>query len=386
MERKGSRLNNLSLIENLLPLNILVTAAGSANSINVITTLKAINKKIKNPEKKIKIVAIDANPYSAGLYISDRRYVVPKVNDKTFFPKLYEIIEKEKIDLIIPINSKEIRFFSEKKDEIFERTNISMAICPTEVLNRIDDKYEFYKLMKEYKIPTPETEILKVNYDKINSFSHFTHNKISIIENNFNYPFIIKHRMSSGSTKTWFIYNNLDLLYVLMKIEKDDVQKGNYIIQKYIEGIEYTIDFCNDMKGNFIGGVIRERLQVRDGKSIKARTIYIPKIIEYIKNITEKIGYIGPGNFQCIQQIGNICLKKNKNQNSNKSKIKQEIYFTECNPRFAAGGLPLTIHVGFNIPILIIKMLMEPNKKIPHFEYYPENIIMLRYFTETYLE
>ena len=108
-------------------------------------------------------------------------------------------------------------------------------------------------------------------------------------------------------------------------------------------------------------------MEVRDGKSTKGITIVNKKIRSLLKNLVEQIGYIGPGNLQGILDQDN------------------DFHVIEFNPRFAAGGLPLTIHMGFNIPHIVCKLIANPNEKIPEFIDYPEWIVLLRYFTETFM-
>ena len=150
--------------------------------------------------------------------------------------------------------------------------------------------------------------------------------------------------------------------------ENLEQDQESYIIQEFIKGQEYTIDFCCDFNSRFLGAVIRERLEVRDGKSTKGITIRNNSIRETLRTFVEQIGYVGPGNLQGIVDKDGL------------------FHIIEFNPRFAAGGLPLTIYVGFNIPYIVCKMILNPDITIPEFTDYPDGIVMLRFFTENFMK
>ena len=80
-----------------------------------------------------------------------------------------------------------------------------------------------------------------------------------------------------------------------------------------------------------------------------------------MKNIIKFGKIIGPGNIQCILN-------------------KKRCYFIEINTRFAAGGLPLTVASGVNIPLICIKLML--GHKIQKNIDYITNLRMIRFLTE----
>jgi biotin carboxylase len=61
----------------------------------------------------------------------------------------------------------------------------------------------------------------------------------------------------------------------------------------------------------------------------------------------------------------------------------EKYFFTEINPRFSAGGLPLTIEAGANTPYLLVKMVL--GQKIKPISDFTDHLIMMRYFSETFV-
>ena len=82
-------------------MNILLLSAGGPSCHGVIKSLRDIKFQGK-------IISVDSNEMSAGFYLSDVHYVVPKAFDEDYISALLNIVKKEHIDLILPTSSNEI--------------------------------------------------------------------------------------------------------------------------------------------------------------------------------------------------------------------------------------------------------------------------------------
>lgn len=329
-------------------ITILITAIGSANGLNVLNALRLVKSH------SLHLIGVDSNPLSAGLQLCDQGYVISSIkNEEQYFSDIYSIIEKEKVDVVLPIFSKEIPLFAQNQ-ELFEKiTTIKLCIPKIQQISNYQDKYLFYKILKENNYLSPKTEILNERYEEI--------------EDKFKFPFIIKNRLGSGSKSVWIVKNKANLQNFIQNAKIQDIREKKFIIQEFIEGKEYTIDFCCNFESKFLGAVIRERIEVRDGKCFKGKTVNDREISNKIKNLLHSISFIGPGNIQIIQAPDG------------------QMYFIELNPRFAAGGLPLTIEAGFNIPWIISQLILDPTQKFPVFQDYPQDLYMIRYYNEVFI-
>jgi carbamoyl-phosphate synthase large subunit len=102
------------------------------------------------------------------------------------------------------------------------------------------------------------------------------------------------------------------------KLNEDDTHK---VVQKFIEGVEYSVDCYSNKNGVFIDGVSRIRLEVCCGEVSKSETVYDPELLNICENICNDLKIIGPSNFQFI-----------------KENITNKIYIIEINCRFGGGA------------------------------------------------
>jgi len=313
--------------------NVLITAAGVATAGNVISALRS------QRDFNFKIVAVDADPLSYGLYLADKFYIVPRAESKNYVPEIMKICRKEKIDVLIPLWSNEILIYAEKRSE-FEKIGVRIAISDPETVRTCIDKYKFYKFLSKSGIPTAKTYLPE-------DAGHLS------------LPVFIKMRSGSASKNAKKVSSREELDVELKK-------NSDLIIQELLEGKEYTIDFVADSRGKVLSMVPRERIEVRDGKAVKSMTVKNREIMSAVENAVNKLNLKGPGNAQGIM-------------------TKSGFRITEINPRFAAGGLPLSVKAGANLPVLMIKDLFD--LKITDKEkMFKENIFMIRYLTEIFVE
>ena len=310
--------------------NILISSAGRRGAL-----VKCFKDTIKGMERcNGKVISVDASSLASALYLSDKHYIVPRISDSNYIDNLLEICNKENIKLIIPTIDTELLILSQNK-ETFEKKGIRIAISDTKVIEICSNKLKTFQFFKENNIPTVET------------FSYCQVDKIEKL----NYPLFIKPCSGSASINTYKINNRKELDFFINYID-------NPVIQEYAEGKEFTMDILADFNGKVLNIVPRERIEIRAGEINKGRTVKDEKIIKYAKNITEKLGAIGPITVQYFKK-GN------------------EIKFTEINPRIG-GGYPLSFAAGANYPELLIRMVLGENVA-PRLGDFEENLIMLRW-------
>lgn len=311
--------------------NILITSAGVATAVNVISSLRKSSKYNYN------IIAIDMDKESVGLYLADKFYIVKNSKDINFLPDLIKILKDENIEFIFPLHSSEIAFFSANKN-VFKELKIGMIIPEEEIVNICINKNLFENFLERNNFPYPKTY---KNKDEINK-----------------YPLFIKLKQGSSSIGAFKINSKEELDFYLKEKE------NNYLIQEYINWDEITIDCYINKNGTLVGFVPRYRVKVKDGKSVVARTMFSQKLQIMIELLLKKLNYKGACNIQVFYK-------------------NDEIKIIELNPRLSAGGLPLATEAGVNIPELMIEDYFEEveNKLIP----YNQNLTMYRYLSEVFI-
>ena len=231
-------------------MNILILSAGGPAGYGVIKSLKDIDFDGK-------IVSIDGDELAVGFHMSDKSYVVPRVDDENYISEVCKIVNKENIDLILPTGpdvepiSRNAHLFEGK---LFMSDYESMMDCI--------DKWKFYNKCKD-KFPLPKT---------------FKSSKL------FKKPII-----GSGSRGC-----------ELIEIDSDD------ILSEYLPGQEYTIDVLCDMKSNPLVVVPRKRLQTKAGISSKGEIIKDEFIEKACFDICKFLKLKGP-----------ICLQMKDDENGN---------------------------------------------------------------------
>ena len=296
-------------------MNILIPTAG--NRDNII-------KEFKKLTLVNKVISTEIDHLAPGIYYADKVYKVPKTLSNDYIPAIKKICEKEKIDLIIPLSDLDLYIFSRNKN-IFENMNIKVLINDISTIDLTFDKYETYNFFIKNNIPTPKTFLLS-EYEKIN----------------ISYPIILKTRFAQmKSTNNYFIKSledEIDLEYSLKKINNYE----NYILQESLSnGQEVNVDFF--VQNNKLKRLVcTERLKAGVGGGI-IRGKVIPcfgKIREYVEVMIEKLKFDGPANCQLYYF--------NKN----------DIFFTEINPRFANSSALTVVHTGINFFELAIKKIL----------------------------
>lgn len=315
--------------------NILITSVSRK-----VWLVKAFEEALRQEGIGGKVISTDINNLSAGLYVSNRHYLVPPSPDQNFIPTILGICKKENIKLLIPTRDGELLLFAKNKEK-FEKQGTHVMVSNPEIIEICNDKYRFYQFLTENNIPTPKTYISEqINFP-------FIH-----------YPLLVKSRYGSGSKSVFKVKNEEELKFFINYVP-------NPIIQEFVNGKEYTIDLLTDFNGKILTVVPRERIETFCGESYKGETIKDIKMMQYAKNLAEKLGTIGHITIQCIK---------------NDSGIK----FLEVNPRFGGGAI-LGIKSGANTPLLMLRLINGKRLRSQIGEF-KESLIMIRYTKDLFIQ
>lgn len=152
-------------------------------------------------------------------------------------------------------------------------------------------------------------------------------------------------------------------------INDSDLNKEDYIVQKYIEGVEWSVDAYFSKEGKFIDGVTRTRDRVGDGEVISSKTILNKDIYNLTREIGECLKFTGPGSFQFREEE-----KTGK------------IFIQEINARFG-GGVTFSIHSGFKVLDYIKSEYLENKIIMPEISpIWKQGMILERYYKDFYID
>ncbi len=304
---------------------ILITQAGSVTGINLLLALA--------PKQRYRLIAVDADPLAPGLYLADEAVLVPKTSADDYLDTLLDLCRLHQVKVLLPGHADELALISRNAAR-FRVAGVNFAVAQPNVLEILEDKQlmgnflaaQGFEVPKEYALTALEQA---------------------------EFPLFVKTRRDIGYKQTAKVRNPDELKSVLQITPEP-------FVQEFIEGPEYTVDVLSDLSGRVLRASPRQRLAVQNGICVKGITVKNPVLADLAAACVETFPLPGVSNVQIIlnNQTNRPCL-------------------IEVNPRFAAGGLPLTIAAGLDLPEILIKLLLGEPCNIPK----PQaGVVMLRYW------
>ncbi|HET6990595.1 MAG TPA: ATP-grasp domain-containing protein, partial [Bacteroidia bacterium] len=208
-------------------------------------------------------------------------------------------------------------------------------------------------------IPVPDEEVCRTMFDKSLAHEWFLANDFTVPAVDDQLPLIAKPKKGSASSGL-----------VVMRTENErkcflqNYNAADYLIQRWINADEYTVDCYVGKKGEILSVIPRKRLEVTSGESTKSITDRDEEMIVVSKKILSTKGFSGPVTIQFL-----------------KEKETGKRYVMEINPRFG-GGVLTSIHAGANIPLMILNDLQGLQNSAV--EKWTEQLVMTRTFREFY--
>lgn len=285
----------------------------------------------------VEVIVADSDAYTPGLHMTEKSYLLPRIDEPYFFPALEGIITRECIDVFIPCLDPFLIPVAERKESL-ERLGVRVMISPVETMRLSRDKWQMY-LRLDGKASQPVSEI---DYEKARSME---------------YPLFIKPRGGSGSIDSYRIDSDEELAFYFGRIPAP-------ICQAYLPGREYTVDCVTDLRGRLLAASPRTRLKTKAGISVISQTVGNVQLEEMASRIADEIRIEGPFFFQA---------KEDGNGNPR---------LIEVNIRLA-GTMVLTTEAGINIPMIATRQLL--GKPVEPISSPKKGLVLSRYWEETYL-
>lgn len=298
-------------------LSILFTCVGRR-----IELLEAFRRAAKKLDIKLTISGADINWIAPAIHRVDKPHIVPRITDRRHIPQLLKLVEKEKIDLIIPLIDSDLLSLTKARAR-FERVGCQVLISDEGVIEACADKLLTYQMLTDARIDTPRTwssdEITKVKRHR--------------------FPYFLKPREGSAGVGLHRV-DDADELRVFLK------RGPEVIVQEFVDGVEHTLDVYAGYDGVPRCVVPRRRLEVRTGEVSKGVIDKKPAIMDVGRRVVEALG-------GCRGVITVQCIVTPKNR----------IRVIEVNPRFG-GGAPLSIRAGADFPRWIMAELLGRSVRI----------------------
>lgn len=288
-------------------MKILFTSVGRR-----VELMQAFKEAAEKLNEKAAIIGADITDTAPALYFCDETVIVPRIMDEKYIPFLLEYCEKNNVDCLIPTIDTDLLILSKSKSE-FEKIGTKVLISAEDKVKICRDKNftADYFISLGLMSPKPVHDVTAYKGD---------------------FPAFIKPKDGSSSIDAYKVNNWENLKVYAEKI-------GDYIIQPFIEGTEYTIDIFCDYYGNPIYITPRQRIAVRSGEVLKTKMVQDEVMINEMKTLVR--------DFKPCGQITVQLIRENTTGDD---------YYIEINPRFG-GGAPESMKAGANSAEAVIRIL-----------------------------
>ena len=102
------------------------------------------------------MIAIDASPQSAALYVADESYIIPPGTGKNFIRTVHDICRKHDVRLVVPTRDEELPIFADEKDS-FSDIGVTVMVPDLPVVQTCQDKHSFIDFCLHNGFCVPKT-------------------------------------------------------------------------------------------------------------------------------------------------------------------------------------------------------------------------------------
>lgn len=254
-------------------------------------------------------------------------YKNPDEDIQQFISDVNEILLKENIDVLIPMDDRMASHVSKNKHLFLENTKI--LVPNWEVFKIARNKARTLEVAKKIGIPIPN--------------SYTIEEALELSEEN--YPLIIKPTVSSASIGMSVVRQKNKLKEVYEDIH---ARFPNPLIQEMIpQGGHFQANMIFDKNSNLVCSSVKNKIRefpLTGGPSTFFRTVDYPLIEQYAEKLLKEIAWIGPAEVEFMVN----------------PKTNQPILM-EINPRMSA-TIVLSIKAGINFPEYIVNCALDKNE------------------------
>jgi len=267
---------------------------------------------------------------------ADDYILTPDIYDSNYIDFLLDYCKKKSVNAIISLFDIDLPILSKSKKR-FDKAGIKLIVSSEQVIDTCNDKWKTYQFLCSIDLKQPKTYI---SIEKC----------IDDLKNGeIKFPLIIKPRWGMGSIGVFEVetFEELDVLYkklhknifdTYLKFESNQAVDVCIILQEKIIGNEFGLDILNDLNGNYVTTVAKQKLAMRAGETDIAQSVDNSMFLNISKTIS-----------QSLKHIGNLDVDYFVTKEG-------EIFVLEMNCRFG-GQYPFSHLMGVDFPAQIIRWL-----------------------------
>jgi len=294
-----------------------------------------------------RVLATDCSWYSSAFHDADEAFLVPRLGDPEFVPRLLELCVKHRVDLVVPTIDTEMPVYVAHRDQ-FDEIGTTIALSHGDVVAIAADKQRTHDWLVTQGLPTVEQTTPAAALADPDAWT---------------YPLIAKPRFGSAGLGVGLVHDAEELALVARRGH----ELGELVVQRVAPGVEHTIDVLADRAGRCVCAVPRRRIEVRAGEVSKGVTVRSAVLEDLASRVCEALpGAYGALNVQVFVDDP------------------EQLAVIEINARYG-GGFPLSLEAGADFPRWMLEELLGlPSTASP--DGWRAGLVMLRYDAAVFVD
>ncbi len=284
-------------------------------------------------------IAADPNPLAPARYAADLHVFPPRIDDPGYIPFLEQVCAEHGAGAVVPLTDLDLEVLAAAA----AGDRLPAFVPPPEIARATYDKYATHELLLSHGLPSPPTVLPGMEPPS--------------------YPVMVKPIHGSGARSIHPAADRAEMEFFVGYV------KEPVMIQKLMDGPEFSIDILCDLDGRCLNAIPRTMIESRGGESIKGTVIHDEELIELGRAVSETLGFRGPATVQAFRdaEIG--------------------LGITDVNTRFG-GAFPAPMYAarpGRTYPELIVRMARGETIE-PHVGDFAHGHTFTRYFWQLELD
>ncbi len=316
------------------PIRVLMTGAGAPGAAGILKCL--------SQDKRLVVVAADADPDAVGHYLNKVFVQIPRADDPAFTATLLSVCREMNIHVVLPLVTRELMHFATHLNE-FEMAGTHVIVTPPVSLEIAINKSRLYEFLQWRGIDVPAFRIVETVTQFADALKELGYPEKTVC---------FKPSFSNGSRGFRILSERMDEADLLFNakpglpwLRQADALRilssapfPELLVSEYLPGPEYSVDcLCN--RGEAILVIPRLRKKMINGISVEGEFIKEEEIIVYCTRIIKE-----------LQLHGNIGIQV-------KQAVNSSFLLLEINPR-VQGTISAGLGAGINLPLLAIKQAL----------------------------
>ena len=262
------------------------------------------------------IIGTSNSPWTPGFKDCDKAFILPDIASEDYISRLAQLCQQEQVDLILSALDLDIARISRHLDE-FRMQGITPFVVDADTSDICFDKAKTFTFLVDngFQSPLTFTDLAMVEHQ--------------LDQGAIDFPLYVKPRFGFASHNL-FVARNRTELAVFFAYAPD------MIVQQKLAGTEYSFDILNDLDGNLVKLVIKQKVAMRSGETDQATTVHSQELADIAIRLSQTLRHAGPLDVDFFTDG-------------------QSASILELNPRFG-GGYPIAHLAGADFPRLMVQM------------------------------